>query len=298
MWWAHPASLHTLPLAELCHWVPGAQGLQAAADLCFERAVGSSNLLLQEFALKMHQETPKPKEQRCHQHSKMTSLLFLAFFFPLETLARLTFPVKSSLVRFVSDAAPFAVKDAEVFIFCLCSPKQKALQLGRRVGCALVFVLCECRIGKMCGCSEFRRGEEMDAGTCCVLPRAPTTFLMDFNCERGNLLELIVQLVEGVSSQQNRRRKCWLSHLQRKLLPKWHWRSSRSTALCVGDWVSLGAVRCPRLPLQHRNQAVWLWLVDLSIGEVIFEARCSCWSSDLDVRKDLIFNSSFHFSSS
>lgn len=30
--------------------------------LCAEGAVGSSNLLLQEFALKMHQETPKPKE--------------------------------------------------------------------------------------------------------------------------------------------------------------------------------------------------------------------------------------------
>lgn len=185
----------------------------------------------------------------------------------------------------MSDAAPFAVKDAEVFmcasfVFVLQSKKHHSLAEGWAVPSSCLSYM-NAELGK-CVVARNLGEEEMDAGACCVLPWAPTTFLMDFNCESGNLLEPIPQLVEGVSSQKIGAVSAGLGTCRESAF-----KSGTGGAAEALPSV-LGAVMCPRLPLQHRSQTEWLWLMGTghwSIAKVILETRCSCLSSDFDVRK-------------
>lgn len=166
------------------------------------------------------------------------------------------------------------------FVFVLQSKKHHSLAEGWAVPSSCLSYM-NAELGK-CVVARNLGEEEMDAGTCCVLPWAPTTFLMDFNCESGNLLELIPQLVEGVSSQKIGAVCAGLGTCRESAF-----KSGTGGAAEALPSV-LGAVMCPRLPLQHRNQTEWLWLMGTgrwSIVEVILETRCSCLSSDFDVRK-------------
>lgn len=101
-------------------------------------------------------------------------------------------------------------------------------------------------------------------------------------CESGNLLELIPQLVEGVSSQKIGAVSAGLGTCRESAFKN----GTGGAAEALPS--VLGAVMCPRLPLQHRSQTEWLWLMGTghwSIAKVILETRCSCLSSDFDVRK-------------